>query len=68
MATTTADKRVVRVMVTRAELANLLGQKAQAAGIIDFAPDRVSVVDNGDPGFEVSFEKDTQAAAPGGGA
>jgi hypothetical protein len=59
MASTTQDKRVVRVAVTRAELVNFLGSQAKAAGIIDFDPDRTEVFDQGTTGFEIVFEKDT---------
>ena len=59
MATTTNDYRVVRVAVTRAELAAMLGEKAKAAGIITFDPDSTEVFDNGANGFEIVFEKDT---------
>ena len=56
MATTLSDKRIVNVNVTRAELATLLGEKAQQAGLINFTPDSVEVFDNGDTGFEIRFE------------
>lgn len=59
MAVQTKDYRTVKVMVTRGELAALLGQKAKEAGIIDFDPDRTEVLDNGDTGFEIVFEVDT---------
>jgi hypothetical protein len=58
MAITTSDKRVVRVEVSQEELTALLSAQANAAGIIDFAPDRVDMINNGD-GWEVLFEKDT---------
>lgn len=60
MATTTKDSRIVRVSVTNAELTNLLSAQAQAAGFIDFDPDRTEIVSQGaSGGFEVVFEKDT---------
>ena len=60
MASTTKDSRIVRVSITEAELAQLLGAKAIEAGVIDFTPDRVEVFAQGaGAGFEVMFEKDT---------
>jgi hypothetical protein len=58
MAVTTSDKRVVRVSITGEELTTLLSTQAKAAGIIDFDPDRVDLLNNGD-GWEVIFDKDT---------
>lgn len=60
MATTTSDKRVVRVSLTDAELATVLGSKALEIGIIDFTPDRVELVNNGN-GWEAVFEITTGA-------
>ena len=60
MATTTKDIRTVRVSVTVAELNTLLSNPAKAAGLIDFDPDRVQVVET-DPvagTYEIIFEKD----------
>lgn len=54
MAETTSDERTVRITTTRAELTQLLGDKAQEAGLIDFDPDDCEVHDNGD-GFELVF-------------
>jgi hypothetical protein len=59
MATTTSDKRTVRVAVTNPELTSLLSAQAQAGGLIDFDPDRVDLVTNGDGSWEILFEKDT---------
>lgn len=56
MATTTSDKRIVRIAVTRAELAALLGAKAKEAGLIDFDPETTEVYDNGVNGFEIYFD------------
>ena len=61
MATTTSDKRQVRVAVTRAEMSNLLGTQANAAGFIDFTPDSTEIFDNGTAGFEIVFEVATPA-------
>lgn len=58
MANTTKDTRVVRVAVTHAELASVIGEKAIETGLIDFMPDRVEVFQALD-GFEIVFEKDT---------
>ena len=58
MANTTKDTRVVRVAVTQAELASVIGEKAIEIGLIDFTPDRVEVFQALD-GFEIVFEKDT---------
>lgn len=55
MATTTSDKRVVRVSLSSAELANVLGAKALEVGIIDFTPDRVELINQGN-GWEAVFE------------
>lgn len=62
MASTTSDKRVVRVALSNAELTNMLGEKALAAGFIDFTPDYVELVNNGD-GWEAVFELSAGAPA-----
>ena len=59
MATTTSDKRIVRVAVSANELATLLGSKAQELGLIDFVPATVEVIPQGDGSAEIVFEKDT---------
>jgi hypothetical protein len=60
MATTTSDKRIVRVTVTEAEMSALIGQKAKDAGLIDFDPDRIEVFHQGQgAGYEVTFELTT---------
>lgn len=58
MAITERDYRAVNITVTRQELAQLLGQKAKQAGLIDFDPDRTEVHDNGDS-FTIVFEVDS---------
>lgn len=60
MATKTKDTRLVHVTVTNAELTNLISAQAKAAALIDFDPDRVEVLDQGDENFEIIFQKDTQ--------
>lgn len=45
MATTQRDQRIVTVEVTKAELVNLLATKAKEAGLIDFDPDNIHVVE-----------------------
>lgn len=62
MATKTVDRREVIISVTEAEMNNLLGSKAQEAGLIDFAPSTIEVVRTGD-GFEVYFFNDLQVTA-----
>ena len=72
MAVTRSDKQVVRIFVTHAELANLLGNQAQAAGFITFAPtesdlnpteEQTGTDVDGNPifeqGWEVVFKRDT---------
>lgn len=60
MATTTCDKRIVRVNVSEAEMAALLGQKAKEQGLIDFDPDKVDAFHQGQgAGYEVTFELTT---------
>lgn len=60
MATTARDQRTVALDVSKAEMVSLLGDKAKAAGLIDFDPDRIQVIET-DPvlgTFQITFEKD----------
>lgn len=63
MATKTSDKRAATISTTRSELATLLGDKATELGLIDFAPDEITVDDNGELGFEITFRADTPPGA-----
>jgi hypothetical protein len=60
MADTVRDQRIVTVNVTKAELVNLLGSQAKAAGLINFDPDRVQVIESNPEldEFQIIFEKD----------
>ena len=57
MAITTSDKRVVKIAVSSTELATLLGSKATDAGLINFTPDSVEVIPQGDGSAEIVFIK-----------
>ena len=71
MATTRSDQQVVKVFISQAEMATMLGNRAQAAAIITFAPEAVDLLpseetDNTDPnnpittpGWEVTFVRTT---------
>ena len=54
MATTKRDQRVVTVEVSRAELITLLAERAKQAGLIDFDPDNIQVVEV-DPVFPGTY-------------
>ncbi len=60
MPTVNEDKRVVIVSVTTTEINNLLGAKAKQAGVIDFDPDKISIVVSPTSGmaFDITFEKE----------
>jgi hypothetical protein len=45
MATTQRDQRIITVEVSRAELITLLADRAKQAGLIDFDPDNIQVVE-----------------------
>lgn len=65
MPTIQSDRRMVVVKVTETELATLLGEKAKAAGLIDFDPDTVEVINAGKAnGWEIIFTQATTAQVP----
>lgn len=43
MATVKSDKQVVEVFVTKAEMSTLLGEKAQASGLVTFVAEEVDL-------------------------
>jgi hypothetical protein len=62
MAVTNSDKRRVSITISDAELSTLLGQKAKAAGLIDFDPEKTEVFNDGQGGWECIFELTTPGA------
>ncbi|UCE39326.1 MAG: hypothetical protein JSW00_08935 [Thermoplasmata archaeon] len=64
MAVTQSDDRVVKVSLTNAELATVVGTKARELGFIDFTPDSVDLVNDGLGNWEATFQV---ATVPAGG-
>jgi hypothetical protein len=62
MATVRSDKQVVKVFITEAELATLLGAKALAAGVVSFQAEQVELIPSNEEVIETDPETGEKVA------